>query len=346
VIVFMTRWRGGPALDPERSDRIRSAGRFVAESVVSSTADEVVSVSAVIPTYQSRATVLEATRSALAQQGAGSHEVIVVDDGSTDGTGVALKQLAAETAGRLHYLRLDRNRGRATARNVGVAAARGGIVAFMDADCLATPGWLAAAERELADPRVGIVQGPTRPCPGQARPFFNHFIEIERFDGTFSTCNVFYRRDALLAVDGFDPRVVYWEDLDLGWRVRRAGWEAAFAPKALVYHQVLPLSPLRWLRWPLHYRYLPAKTARYPEYRRFLFLGVWASWFHLAAELALLSVLLGWLVNRRWLALGLPYLAAFPFRHGLGGRWPLVKAMCHIVWDAGSCGVLLISSLR
>ena len=71
--------------------------------------------------------------------------------------------------------------------------------------------------------------------------------------------------------DGFDPKNMNWEDLDLGWRTRRAGWQAIFVPEALVFHQVMPLSLLEWLKWPLYFQYMPAKAARYPEYRRFYF---------------------------------------------------------------------------
>jgi len=336
-----------------RSDRPGS--RFAAAlaevvvHVVSSAAEtkiEPVLVSIVIPTYQHRQKVQDALARALAQETTVEYEVIVVDDGSTDGTDREMLRLVQETTGRLRYLRLGQNLGRATARNAGIAAARGSIIAFTDSDCLPTPGWLEAGRHGFNDRTIGIIQGPTRPHPDQPRPFFNHFIEIERFDGTFSTCNVFYRRDAIVAVDGFDPAIEYWEDLDLGWRVQRGGWKSIFAPSALVHHQVLPLSWQRWLRWPLHFSYMPAKTASYPEYRRYLFLGLWVSWFHALFDLALVAVLLGVLTKRYFLALVFPYLVAFPSHHGVGGRWPPAKAAFHLVWDTLSFGVLLINSLR
>ena len=103
---------------------------------------------------------------------------------------------------------------------------------------------------------------------------FSHFIETRRFDSSFSTSNVVYRRAAL---DGhrFDAHCSYWEDTDLGFRVRNDGWDFAFADDALVYHQVVPQTAPAWLLWPRRYANWPAKTARYPEFRNTLFLRVW-----------------------------------------------------------------------
>lgn len=302
-------------------------------------------VSIVVPTYNQRELVLELVQE-LSQYDFSSLELIVVDDGSDDGTYPALVENSTSLGIRGHVIRLLENHGRATARNVGILKANGDIVAFTDSDCLPTKDWLNEGKRAIADSSIGIVQGRTLPHPMQPQPFFNHFIEIEQFDGSFATCNVFYRKEALLAVGGFDRRIEYWEDVDLGWRVHRDGWEAVFAPNALVYHQVIPLSPVKWLSWPLHFKYMPAKVARYPEYRRYLFLGLWAHWMHALFDLAMISILLSILIHPTFLFLSLPYLVAFPFQRGLKGRWPPIKAVLHLAWDAISFIVLVISSLR
>ncbi len=328
--------------------RLRAARLVVADVTDSRAAEagEPVSVSVVIPTYQHGRYVGEAAASALAQEVGERHEVIVVDDGSTDGTRGVLRELVAATSGRLRYARLTRNLGRSTARNAGIALARAPIVAFTDGDCSPAPGWLDAATRSFGDPSVGVVQGATLPRPDRPRPFFNHFIETTRFDGSFSTSNVVYRRAALVEVDGFDPSMDWGEDADLGWRVVRAGWGAAFAPDALVHHDVVPLSVSEWLKWPLHFASEPAKAARHAEYRRYLFLGLWLTPFHALFDLAVLAVLLAARVHRAFLLLALPYVLAFPRRHGLGGRWPPAKACLHLAWDGVSLGALLAGSIR
>jgi glycosyltransferase involved in cell wall biosynthesis len=303
------------------------------------------SVSIVVPTHNRIAYILPLLES-LAQQQHVPFEVVVVDDGSTDGSFDAILKRANELklAGRV--VRLKKNTGKSTARNTGVLNAQTHLIAFIDSDCLATPGWLEAGISAMNDPRVGIVQGATKPNEGQNQPIFNHFIEIDHFDGSYSTCNIFYRKEALLEVGGFDPENNNWEDLDLGWRVHRAGWQAFFVPEALVFHQVIQLSLLEWLKWPLYFQYNPAKASRYPEYRKFLFLGLWTHWFHALFDLAIISLVLAFLFTPWFLVLTIPYIVAFPFRHGLRGRWPPIKALLHFLWDAISFCVLIISSLR
>lgn len=318
----------------------------VAASPAAANSTTPLAASIVIPTYQRRALVLMAVTAALAQDTALPFEVIVVDNASSDGTDHALRLLAARASGRLRYVRLGENLGRSMSRNAGIALANGAVVCFTDSDCCPTPGWLAAGLASLSDPRVGIVQGRTTAYPEQRQPFFSHFIETTKLDGSYSTSNVFYRRACLIALDGFERQTGYWEDADLGWRARRAGWDSRFSADALVYHQVLPLSPLEWLRWPAHFDCGPAIVARYPERRHHLFLRVWIHWFHAVFDLALLSLPLAAFVRPWLLVLAAPYLVAFPIRHGLAGRWPLVKAALHFAWDLSSFVGLVVSSIR
>lgn len=327
-------------------DHLAAARAEPAEVVELADAPSPPRLSVVIPNYNHDRYLLELLP-ALAQQRGVPFEVVAVDDGSTGGAFPALveRARACGLAGRL--IRLPRNRGRSVARNVGILHARADAVAFIDSDCLPVPGWLEAGERALAGPpEVGAVQGVTRPHPDERQPLFNHFIAMERLDGSFSTCNIFYRKGVLFAAGGFDPAVTYWEDTDLGWRVHRLGWRTALAPAAIVYHHVLVLTPLEWLRWPSHFGYTPAKAARYPEYRRYLFLGVWVSWDHALLTLALAALPLSRFVHLAFSVLVVPYLAALPIRHGLKGRWPPLKAAAHIAWDVCALAVLLKSSVR
>ncbi len=116
--------------------------------------------SVVVPTFR-RATQLARCIDALAAQRSPSFEIIVVDDGSADGTTQSVLRDARHVAAGLRALTHAENRGPAAARNTGLAAARGEIVAFTDDDCEPEPSWLAELVRALerATPDVVGVGG-------------------------------------------------------------------------------------------------------------------------------------------------------------------------------------------
>jgi glycosyltransferase involved in cell wall biosynthesis len=186
-------------------------------------------------------------------------EVLVCDNGSTDGTPEAAAALGVRVE------RVDGTVGRV--RNEGARRAEGSLIAFTDSDCLPAPGWLTALERAFEDERVGVVQGRTlpevEPSAGWAAT-----IRIEEFTGRYESCNVAYRADALRSSAGFDESGYGWEDTGAGYAVRRGGWLAAFAPDALVHHDVT--YPGFWwrLKRAEEFSFAPAVAARYPEMRR------------------------------------------------------------------------------
>lgn len=304
-------------------------------------------ISVVIP-VRNRRVLLQDTLDALSGQSiAGDQfEIIVVDDASEDGTA----QMAAARAQDMqsHALvvaRLRRRGGAAVARNAGIALARGTYIAFTDSDVVPDRDWLRNCLAAFS-PGVGIVQGPTARLPGQAAPMFSHFVETRTFDGTFCTSNVAYRKEALLeAAGGFDRSCNYWEDADMGWRVRARGWGAVWAPDAVTYHQVIPLSPFTWLLQARRFYRRPAIVARHRGYRRHLTMRLWAEPWHAAFEMALLGVVIGRRRKIGWL-LAAPYVAAFPFKRGLTGRWPLLKVAAHVAHDAVAIGSLVAGSIR
>lgn len=155
-------------------------------------------------------------------------EIVVVDDASSDDTA------AVTEAGGARVIRLPANAGPAGARNRGAAVARGDVLAFVDADVAVAPATLARLVAALArDPEVAAVFGSydARPrAPGlvsQFRNLLHHFVH-QHGDPDASTfwagCGV-VRRAAFDAVGGFDERPVrhFIEDIDLGYRLRRAG---------------------------------------------------------------------------------------------------------------------------
>jgi len=204
-------------------------------------------VSVIVPVRNRRA-LLRKLLDGLAEQTFPDLEVIVVDDGSTDGTAQEAEKDACE--GRPVRVIQNTGVGAYAGRRAGVAASDAPFLAFTDSDCVPVPGWLEAGVAAL-DSGADVVNGDTRP----ARPL----AALERSmwsgeEGLYPTCNVFYRREAYDRAGGFDEaaadrfgfppgstarRMGFGEDTLLGWRVRRAG-TAVHAPDALVHHEVLP----------------------------------------------------------------------------------------------------------
>jgi glycosyltransferase involved in cell wall biosynthesis len=106
-------------------------------------------VSVVVPVYNQAASLPRTLASLFVQDlPASDYEIIVVDDGSTDGTDAVARRLATSWSGAMRVL-TKHNGGPASARNLGLAHARGEIVAFMDGDCAAAPNWLSSLVRAL-----------------------------------------------------------------------------------------------------------------------------------------------------------------------------------------------------
>ena len=134
--------------------------------------------------------------------------------------------------------------GASAARNVGWRHARGSVIAFIDADCRAEPGWLAEISAALARDSSALgVEGLTRSEPGRITPFTHQVVNLE--GGLFPSCNVAYRRKTLEQVEGFDEAFPYGhEDTDLSIRIRRLG-PVPFVPEAGVVHPPIPTTPPR-----------------------------------------------------------------------------------------------------
>jgi GT2 family glycosyltransferase len=162
-------------------------------------------------------------------------------------------------------------------------------VAFVDDDCTVEPRWVAALTEAFADGEVGLVQGRTRPA-GDAGPN-DRTLDNRSGNGLFESCNIAYRREVLEALGGFDEsfgrefsrkpslrsknRLPLGEDTDLGWRVRRAGWRAAFANDAVVRHAVFPGRFADSVREEWRKRQFPYVVRRIPELRDALPRGRW-----------------------------------------------------------------------
>lgn len=208
-------------------------------------------VSVVIPVLDEVARISRCLDALAAQEDAPRFEVVVVDNGSSDGT--------AEAASR-HPLSprvvRETRRGPYVARNAGIAAARAPVIALTDADCSPTPGWLRAGLAEIAAgaDAVGgaVVQSldphPTRWARYDAAMYLDQslHIETERFA---ATANLFVRREVFERFGGFRPELVASGDVEFGRRITDAGCRLVYGRDAIVLHR--PRSTLRDT-WRLH----------------------------------------------------------------------------------------------
>lgn len=218
-------------------------------------------ISVVVPTH-ARPDALRACLESLAavDYPRARFEVLVVDDGSP----VAPEEAVAGVAARIDVTLLTKSRGGpASARNVGAARARGEILAFIDDDCMADPGWPAAIERRLgADPDL-LIGGridnalPDNPFSSATQMIVTTAYEYhERHPGsvrTFTTSNLALARAHFEALGAFrtDFRRA-GEDYDLCERWHAAGLRAAYAPEAVVRH-AHPLSLRSFVRQHVGY---------------------------------------------------------------------------------------------
>ncbi len=213
-------------------------------------------VSVIVCTRNGRARIgrcLQALAGLLDQR----HEVLVVDDGSSDGTA----DFVATAFPQVRLLRLQPG-GLSAARNAGAAAARGDIFAFTDDDCEPDIEWLERLRRVFAERRFAAVGGPNLPprprswreavvCAAPGAP--SHVLlddeEAEHLPG----CNLAVTRDAFAAIGGFDPVFhTAGDDVDFCWRLRDAGLRLGFAAGAFVWHWRRP-SLCAFLRQQLGY---------------------------------------------------------------------------------------------
>ena len=196
------------------------------------------SVSVVICSYNGARTIRD-TCEALCGLDYPDFEVIVVDDGSTDATAT----IAARYGMRVIS---TPNRGLSAARNTGWEAATGEIVAYIDDDAYPDPHWLRYLAATFLDTNHVGVGGPNLPPPGDG-PIAEcvasapggpvHVLISDQVAEHIPGCNMAFRRDALEAIGGFDPRYrTAGDDVDVCWRLQERGWTLGFHPAAVVWH--------------------------------------------------------------------------------------------------------------
>ena len=208
-------------------------------------------VSVVIPTHNRLEALAEVIQALEFQHEAPPFEVVVVDDGSTDGTSEWLRTRTFQVPLRVLT---QVNRGPAAARNTGVAVAQGNWVAFLGDDTVPSAGWLKAhreAHRKRGDDlRVAVIGYTGWHRRMRLNPFlryinehglqFGYALIKDREDVPFNffyTSNLSLSRDLLLA-EPFDLRFPYaaWEDIEVAYRLRKRGMRLVYEPAATVAH--------------------------------------------------------------------------------------------------------------
>lgn len=244
-------WRGGKVVDDwafglvDAARAPKPALRAVAEAFAHAPFSEAErrtwpKVSVVVCAYNEAATIDECLTS-IENLTYPDFEIILVNDGSRDATAAIARRHESVAV-------LDiRNGGLGAARNVGLAHAAGDIVAYTDGDVRVDPDWLTHLVRPFLTSDVVGAGGPNlvpaddppmAQCIARAPGSPTQVMLDDRIAEHVPGCNMAFRRDALLAVGGFNP--IYLragDDVDICWRLQARGWKVGFAPSALVWHR-------------------------------------------------------------------------------------------------------------
>jgi cellulose synthase/poly-beta-1,6-N-acetylglucosamine synthase-like glycosyltransferase len=197
-------------------------------------------ISVIVPVFNGEKTIDECIKSLLnLEYPKERYETIIVDNNSTDNTRQIVKKYPVT-------LLLETKRGSYAARNAGIRAAKGDILAFTDSDCIVDKNWLEHIIKKFDNAEVGGVGGKVIA--------YNPITIVEQYTAKFSgdldqetfmsykepfiiTANAAYRRDVLYKIGRFDESFLSGGDMDLGWRVFWQGFKIVYEPKAIVYHK-------------------------------------------------------------------------------------------------------------
>jgi GT2 family glycosyltransferase len=195
-------------------------------------------------------------------------EVLVVDDGSTDATRAIADAFPCRVIN-------SGGRGLSHARNRGLQASTGEIVAYLDDDARPDPHWLtyiastlrATDHAGVGGPNIAPVDSPlVARCVDQAPGLPTHVLLDDRVAEHIPGCNMAFRRDRLDAIGGFDPQFrTAGDDVDVCWRLQAHGWTLGFNAAAMVFHRRRQ-SVRRYLRQQFGYGTAEALLERkWPE---------------------------------------------------------------------------------
>jgi GT2 family glycosyltransferase len=216
-----------------------------------------ISISVVVVNWNRR-DLLRCCLASLARQAAADFEVVLVDNGSEDGSAAMAETEFANTRFPLRVIRNPENKGFCAANNQGIRAAEGEFIALLNNDAEAEPGWLQALRGAfdgrpgvgMAASKILVYEDPRRIDKaghliypdGQNRGRGAGAIDTGQFDSSDETlwpdgCAAMYRKSMLDEIGGFDEDFfAYGDDAELGLRARIAGWKCIYVPRAMVRH--------------------------------------------------------------------------------------------------------------
>lgn len=255
-------------------------------------------ISFIIPNYNSDNILVKNLPRVLAN---GADEIIIVDDGSTDRSDEKIKNQISKiknTEKKLKILENTKNLGFSSTVNRGVKEASGDVVVLLNTDVLPEPDFLAPLIGHFSDPLVFAVGCMDKSIEEEkvifrgrglakwSRGFLVHWRgEVDKTDTFWVSCGSgAFRKDLWLKLGGLDEiyNPFYWEDIDLSYRAKKAGYKLVFEPKSVVIHKheegviKQKFSPLmiktivyrnqfifswkyleNWREWFVHFLWLP-----------------------------------------------------------------------------------------
>ncbi|MEV0434290.1 mycofactocin biosynthesis glycosyltransferase MftF [Nocardia sp. NPDC050413] len=295
------------------------------------------------------------------------HNVIVVDDGSDEPVRIPPRP----GRGQVTVLRHERPLGPAAARNAGLRAASTGFVAFLDSDVVPRSGWLEVMLGHFSDPQVALVAPRIVALDSESNALarYEHTrssLDLGRREAAVHARGIvsyvpsaalLARRAALLGEGGFDESMQVAEDVDLCWRLERAGWRLRYEPAAHVAHDhrvefrawftrklfygtgAAPLgkrhgemvSPLSVPKWTVLAAILFATLSKW---------GLLGGLVTLATALVRMRRVFAELDNPTRIA------AVYLARGFFAGLWRLASAMCRDYWPVTLLAVLASKRIR
>lgn len=217
-----------------------------------------ISLSIIVPTFNAKP-FLSHTVEAIIKSQAKNYEIIIVDNGSTDGTIESLTKKFSSHLSKIRFLSLGKNYGPAKARNEGVKSATGTYLAFLDSDTEVDPLWADEAlscfraNKKVAAIQCKLLLLNDRKSLDYVGEYLSNigFLtqlaphgEVDRGQYDFpnkilaaKSAGMFITKEAFEKIGGFDEDYfIFVEETDLGWRLWLAGYQVVLCPKSVVYH--------------------------------------------------------------------------------------------------------------